>query len=125
MNRYLTEIYCHLLCKNLRELMPQKKCRGGFEYETEIVAAEKRSDMHSVMEISGTGPRDLSFRMADIVKYRRSKIWLTPAFIFPKAGEGIYLKDTIFIHDGVDIGELARATAEGLSIFVEKYLSGS
>lgn len=123
MNRSLTEIYCHLLCRRLKEINPKARGRGALEYEAEIIAVKDKGEMRSVLKIAGAGPRDLSFRMADIIKYRRSKIWPVPAFIIPNKAEGIYVKDSIYISDGVDVGALANATAEGLSIFVEKYMN--
>ncbi|MBQ5810349.1 MAG: hypothetical protein IIW23_02085 [Clostridia bacterium] len=122
MDRELTDLYMKFLMEELRNILPQKGC-GKICYTAHLSHADDVSEMRSVISVAGFGPRSLSFRLADIIKYHREKLWDAPEYIVPECrGDEIQIVDNITIGSGAPIGSLARATAKAVSIFVEKYL---
>ena len=122
MDSNMAELYMKFLCEHLKEIAPQWKGKGVIRYKANVTRAKKKEDAKTLMLIAGDCPRSLSFRMADIIRFRREKIWNAPAFMVTHKGDEIYLEDNIVVCSDIGLGTLARETAIAISIFVEKYL---
>ena len=122
MTSQLTELYMKFLREELLRSAPRFLGKGLVRYSASVNFCRDGEQPRSKLAVSGSGPRDPAFRMADIIKYHREKIWLAPVFILPEGTGGITVLDDIKIGSGVAVGELATRTADAIAIFVEKYL---
>ena len=122
MNKGLTQLYMSFLNDALLNSSPTLWGKGHLYYCPKLYFADKEAGCRSVIEVTGDGPRSLSFRLADIIKYHREKLWTAPSFIVPVAGEGICITDNITLGSHIGLGELAEKTAMAVSIFLENYL---
>ena len=122
MDNNLTELYMKFFCEHLKKRAPEWMGRGEIHYGAQVKRAREKGDAKTVMHITGDCPRSLSFRMADIIRFHRERLWHAPVFIIPRKGEGIYFEDDIAVGSNVGIGSLAGETAFAVSIFLEKYL---